>query len=83
MRRSGAIIDFATGIACFAKISTEKLVKLKRISTGHLCIEMTQDLYGNKLTKMERQDFRQKIEKMCQHCSEPDAVEAGLAATAE
>ena len=65
MRRSGAIIDFATGIACFAKISMEKLVKLKRISTGHLCIDMTRDLYGNKLSKLERQDFRQKIEKMC------------------
>ena len=83
MRRSGALIDFATGIACFAKISTEKLVKLKRISTGHLCIDMTRDLYGNKLTKLERQDFRQKLEKICQQCGEPDAAQAGLAATAE
>ena len=83
MRRSGAIIDFATGIACFAKISPEKLVKLKRISTGHLCIDMTRDLYGNKLTKAEKLDFRQKIEKMCQQCSEPEAAQAGLAATTE
>ena len=83
MRRSGAIIDFATGIACFAKISTEKLVKLKRISTGHLCIDMTRDLYGNKLTKAEKLDFRQKIEKMCQQCSEPEAAQAALAVTTE
>ena len=83
MRRSGAIIDFATGVACFAKISPEKLVKLKRISTGHLCIDMTRDLYGNKLTKTERQDFRQKIEKMCQQCSEPDDAQAALAASTE
>ena len=66
-----------------ATVSTEKLVKLKRIPNGPLCIDMTRDLYGNKLTKLERQDFRQKIEKMCQQCSEPDAAQAGLAATAE
>ena len=44
---------------------------------------MTRDLYGNKLTKAEKLDFRQKIEKMCQQCSEPETAEAGLAATTE
>ncbi|CAK0864076.1 unnamed protein product, partial [Prorocentrum cordatum] len=46
LRRSGAIIDFAAGTACFAKPAVDKLVRLKRISTGHLCIDVTWDIYG-------------------------------------
>ena len=83
MKRAGAIIDFETGIGCFKKISFGKLIKLKRISTGHLCIDMTRDLYGNKLTKAEKLDFRQKLEKMLQQCGDPEAAQAGLATTPE
>ena len=83
MKRAGAIIDFETGIGCFKKISFGKLIKLKRISTGHLCIDMTRDLYGNKLTKAEKLDFRQKLEKMLEQCSDPATAQAGLATTNE
>ena len=83
MKRAGAIIDFETGIGCFKNISFGKLIKLKRISTGHLCIDMTRDLYGNKLTKAEKLDFRQKLEKMLQQCSDPETAQAALATTTE
>ncbi|CAK0867694.1 unnamed protein product, partial [Prorocentrum cordatum] len=66
LKRAGAIIDFETGIACFNNITKNKMAKLKRISTGHLCIDMTKDLYDTKVNNTDRDNFKQKLEDMCE-----------------
>ncbi|CAK0843897.1 unnamed protein product [Prorocentrum cordatum] len=66
LKRAGAIIDFETGIACFNNITKNKVAKLKRISTGHLCIDMTKDLYDAKVNYTDREDFKQKLEDLQQ-----------------
>jgi hypothetical protein len=40
LRKSGAVIDFNDGTACFTRLSPEKHT-LKRLSSGHLALNMT------------------------------------------
>eukprot|EP00975_Prorocentrum_lima_P032114 6743209-Prorocentrum_lima.AAC.1 len=44
LRRSQAVIDFSSGVAVFRALS-DKPVRLQRISTGHLVIDIIRDLY--------------------------------------
>eukprot|EP00969_Alexandrium_andersonii_P072119 3183066-Alexandrium_andersonii.AAC.1 len=44
LRRSQAVIDFSSGVAKFKALS-DKPVRLQRISSGHLAIDITRDLY--------------------------------------
>ncbi|CAK0882425.1 unnamed protein product, partial [Prorocentrum cordatum] len=83
LKRAGAIIDFETGVACFDKITKNKVAKLKRISTGHLCIDMTKDLYDAKVNHTDREDFKQKLEDLQQALGTARVAAADPAATAD
>ena len=41
----------------------DELFMLQRISTGHLCVDMTKDIYGKKLGDQEKTDFKQQVER--------------------
>eukprot|EP00974_Lingulodinium_polyedra_P127500 11202376-Lingulodinium_polyedra.AAC.1 len=44
VRRSKAVIDFHSGVVQFRALS-DRPVRLQRINSGHLVIDITKDLY--------------------------------------
>ncbi|CAK9006036.1 Retrovirus-related Pol polyprotein from transposon RE1 (Retro element 1) (AtRE1) [Includes: Protease RE1 [Durusdinium trenchii] len=54
LRKLGAIIDFRTDEAVFTAVSDRTLVKLKRSTTGHQLIPLTQDFLESGMTLANR-----------------------------
>ena len=54
LRKLGAIIDFRTDEAVFTAVNDRTLVKLKRSTTGHQLIPLTQDFLESGMTLTNR-----------------------------
>ena len=54
LRKLGAIIDFRTDEAVFTAVNDRTLVKLKRSTTGHQLIPLTQDFLESGMTLANR-----------------------------
>ena len=49
MKEMGAIIDFDSGKAVFAKLCPDRVVQLEASSSGHWLLDLSEDLYANEV----------------------------------
>ena len=50
MNIMGAIIDFATGKAIFAKLHPDRMVQLEASHSGHWLLDLSEDFYHNEVS---------------------------------
>ena len=49
MKEMGAIIDFDSGKAVFAKLCPDRVVQLEASSSGHWLLDLSEDLYAHEV----------------------------------
>ena len=61
LKKMGAVIDFATGCAIYKSLDREVVVQLERSSSGHLLMDLAEDLYKDQVAPQPEDEPLQRL----------------------
>ena len=59
LKNSKAVVDFETGRAIFKAIDEDKVVQLEEVSSGHLALDLTRDLFEEQVDGQSSNELRE------------------------